>query len=81
MDTRPDDPDARQHAIAIEYTLKELQKNVAEHERKLEKVWPMIQTSNTVDQGLHVYIDSICKRGTSAVKHSSDQASHSGLRR
>ena len=38
MDSRTQDPDARQHAVAVEYTLKELQRKISEHEAELDKV-------------------------------------------
>ncbi|KAK0392526.1 hypothetical protein NLU13_2021 [Sarocladium strictum] len=40
MEPGRDDPDAKQHAVAIEYTLKELHRHIAEHEAKLEKIRP-----------------------------------------
>lgn len=38
MSGRLDNDDARQHAAAVDFSLRELQKKVAEHEAELERV-------------------------------------------
>ncbi|KAH8179751.1 hypothetical protein LIA77_01270 [Sarocladium implicatum] len=38
MEPAANDPDARQHALAVEYTLKELQRKISDHETQLQKI-------------------------------------------
>ena len=38
MDDATNDPDVKQHVLAVEYTLRELQRKIADHETQLNKV-------------------------------------------